>query len=197
MNQQVVIGVLSDTHIPHRLKALPPEVFDYLSGCELILHAGDLEDVHMLDQLRKIAPVHAVRGNIHWQASMGEHDQDLPLHVTVPVHNHLIYMTHGHISFIRTMIDKVVHLGTQPSLAEINQVIISRLRQVKPPDADIVIFGHTHKACAEWVDGTLYFNPGAVCPTTRLAVSSSLGRLVLTSDGGVQSEWHRLSWRVE
>ncbi|MCL5998230.1 MAG: metallophosphatase family protein [Chloroflexi bacterium] len=189
MDDQHIVGVISDTHIPHRLKEMPPRVFQQLKGCDLILHAGDLEDVHILDSLRTIAPVYAVRGNVHWQSSTGVHDQDLPLSLTVPLNGHIIYMTHGHINFARTMIDKILHYSTHPTLTQINRVLIERLSRMKPPEADIVVFGHTHKPCAERFQGTLYYNPGAVCETVRPHVQPSMGRLVLCSDGYVQPEW--------
>jgi putative phosphoesterase len=188
MSQPHYIGVISDTHIPHRMKIMPPIVYEYLQGCEVILHAGDLEDIHVLDPLRQIAPVYAVRGNVHWQASMGAHDQDLPLEVVLPIAGHIVYLTHGHINFMRTMVDKVVHITTQPTLAEVNHSIMSRLARIKPREADIVIFGHTHKPCTEWVGGTLYFNPGAVCRTERPPLQPTMGRLELTDDGQVKTE---------
>lgn len=52
------IGIISDTH-----GILRPEVIDTLTGCELILHGGDINKPEILDQLKQIAPVHAVRGN--------------------------------------------------------------------------------------------------------------------------------------
>jgi putative phosphoesterase len=189
MAEEHLIGVISDTHIPHRMKEMPPFVYEQLCGCEAIMHAGDLEDIRILEVLNKIAPVYAVRGNIHWQASMGEHDQDLPLAVTVPMGGHVIYMTHGHMNFALTMRDKVVHFATRPTLGEVNQIIIDRLAHIKPPEADIVIFGHTHKPCAEWADGTLYFNPGAVCQTARrFQVSPSMGKIHIYADGRVEAE---------
>ncbi len=188
MAEQHLIGVISDTHIPHRMQGMPPFVYEQLRGCEAILHAGDLEDIRILEALNKIAPVYAVRGNIHWQASMGEHDQDLPMAVTLPVGGHVIYMTHGHMNFMLTLRDKVVHFTTHPSLTEVNHIIMDRLAHIKPPEADIVIFGHTHKPCAEWLDGTLYFNPGAVCYTPRRSVVSTMGRLCICADGHVETE---------
>lgn len=53
------IGVVSDTH-----GLLRPEVLPALEGVDSILHLGDVGDVKILDALRKIAPVTAVRGNI-------------------------------------------------------------------------------------------------------------------------------------
>lgn len=192
MSEQHLIGVISDTHIPHRLKHMPQRVYDLLQGCDIILHAGDLEDVQILEPLRHIAPVYAVRGNVHWQSSMGSHDQDLPAAATLRVGMHTIYMTHGHINFALTMIDKMVHFSTQPTLDAVNKRIIMRLARVKPTEADIVVFGHTHKPCAERIDGTLFFNPGAVCDTIRPKVQPSIGRLHLTPDGHIGTEWFHI-----
>ena len=52
------IGILSDTH-----DLLRPEVTDALQGCDYILHGGDISSQRVLDQLERIAPVKAVRGN--------------------------------------------------------------------------------------------------------------------------------------
>jgi putative phosphoesterase len=56
---ETVLGVISDTH-----GLLRPEAVDALRGSDLILHAGDVGTVNILDELRSIAPVKAVRGNI-------------------------------------------------------------------------------------------------------------------------------------
>jgi uncharacterized protein len=53
------IGVISDTH-----GLLRPEALVALRGSDHIVHAGDVGDPEILDQLRKIAPVTAVRGNV-------------------------------------------------------------------------------------------------------------------------------------
>ena len=71
MQDSMQIGVLSDTH-----GLLRPTVLRRLRGVEHILHAGDVEDPAILDQLRAVAPVTAVRGNtdggptahLPWQA---------------------------------------------------------------------------------------------------------------------------------
>jgi uncharacterized protein len=55
----VKIGVISDTH-----GLLRPEVIPALAGVEHILHLGDVGDAAILDELKKVAPVTAIRGNI-------------------------------------------------------------------------------------------------------------------------------------
>ena len=66
------IGVISDTH-----GLLRPEVFEALRGSDHIIHAGDVGDPEILDRLRELAPVTAVRGNIDrgpWARHLPEHE---------------------------------------------------------------------------------------------------------------------------
>ena len=65
------IGVISDTH-----GLLRPEALAALSGCERIIHAGDIGKPEVLDALRALAPLDAIRGNVDsgdWAASVPEH----------------------------------------------------------------------------------------------------------------------------
>ena len=55
----MIIGVISDTH-----GLLPPEALAALQGSEHIIHAGDIGDAAILDRLREIAPITAIRGNV-------------------------------------------------------------------------------------------------------------------------------------
>ena len=184
-----IIGVLSDTHVPHRLPALPPGVLNHFKGCEMILHAGDVEDPNILEPLRAIAPVHAVRGNVHWQYSTGTHDHGLPAEVTVRIGSHTLWMTHGHLNFGYTMLDKLIHLGARPTRARINQSIIKRLARARPPEATIVVFGHSHQLCGVWQDGALFYNPGAVCMDTRVTGLPTVGRILIDDAGAIHPEW--------
>lgn len=64
------IGLISDTH-----GLLRKEAFDALRGSELILHAGDVGSPELLDELRKLAPVVAIRGNVDttpWSSKLRE-----------------------------------------------------------------------------------------------------------------------------
>ena len=66
------VGVLSDTH-----GLLGPRVLELLAGCERILHAGDVVGGEILPQLRQIAPVEAVRGNM----DSGREAEELPVSI--------------------------------------------------------------------------------------------------------------------
>ena len=80
-----VLGIISDTH-----GLLRPEALDALRGCDRSLQAGDIGFLSILDELRKIAPVFAVRGNNDYQPWARE----LPLRETIEVADSLIYMLH-------------------------------------------------------------------------------------------------------
>jgi uncharacterized protein len=70
MPEDIAVGVISDTH-----GLLRPEALDKLSGVDAIVHAGDIGHPEILGQLRKIAPVTAVRGNIDtsaWSSALPE-----------------------------------------------------------------------------------------------------------------------------
>ena len=60
----MLIGLISDTHIPDRARILPQNVIDAFSDVDLILHAGDLTSPKVIDELEEIAPVMAVQGNM-------------------------------------------------------------------------------------------------------------------------------------
>jgi uncharacterized protein len=81
----VLIGVISDTH-----GLLRPEAVAALRGSECIIHAGDVGAREILDELRAIAPMTAVRGNIDKGASAGK----LPESDVVEVGGVLIYVLH-------------------------------------------------------------------------------------------------------
>ena len=57
------LGLIADTHIPEARAQLWPQVFDAFAGCDAILHAGDIHELWLLDQLERVAPVFAARGN--------------------------------------------------------------------------------------------------------------------------------------
>ena len=57
------IGLISDTHIPEAGNSLPEKIWTVFRDTDLILHAGDLHIIDVLDRLEEIAPVIAVRGN--------------------------------------------------------------------------------------------------------------------------------------
>lgn len=109
-----------------------PKIPELFAGAEHILHAGDVGSAFIRFQLEQIAPVSAVLGNT---------DADASLRLT---------------KIIELAGKKILihHIVNPHSLNEDLQKRIARER----PDA--VVFGHTHKAFNEIINGVLYLNPG-------------------------------------
>ena len=80
------IGVVSDTH-----GLLRPEVASALAGVERILHLGDVGKISILEELGKIAPVTAIRGNVDSTGPCGE----LPETDVVLIANRYVYLLHN------------------------------------------------------------------------------------------------------
>jgi hypothetical protein len=81
----MLIGVISDTH-----GLLRPEALAALRDCDHIIHAGDIGDREILDALREIAPVTAVRGNVDCEAWA----RKIPLTEVLETGNISIYVLH-------------------------------------------------------------------------------------------------------
>jgi len=79
------IGIISDTH-----GLVRPELVDFLRGCNHIIHAGDVGGMAVLKQLRAIAPLTAVRGNI----DTGEWAEALPLTGVIELGDKAFYIIH-------------------------------------------------------------------------------------------------------
>jgi putative phosphoesterase len=162
----LTVGLLSDTHIPYRVARLPEGVLKALEGVDLILHAGDVDDPTRLMPLRQIAPVYAVRGNYHL-LDLSDGGAALPALVTMDLAGYRVVLTHGHVPGLLGYVVKVRDIVAQSLFGADNEYLndytVPRLAR-RYPDADVIVFGHTHRARVERVGRVLIVNPGAVCP---------------------------------
>jgi putative phosphoesterase len=135
------LAVISDTHLPRGRRRLPDRCVELLRGADAILHAGDVSSAATLAELRALGPpVHAVHGNVDEPAVVA----DLPAELVLEVQDARIAM---------------VHDGGPASGR------MARMRR-RFPDADAVVFGHSHIPLHETgPDGLQIFNPGS--PTDR------------------------------
>jgi putative phosphoesterase len=135
-----LVLVLSDTHSPRRWKGLPPAVADQLSGADVILHAGDVCTVDVLETLSDWAPVHVVMGN-----------NDLP-EVSAWGAPETLELNLG---------------GLQVAMIHDSGQAKGRAGRMRArfPKADLVVFGHSHIPMDLTEDGMHIFNPGS--PTDR------------------------------
>lgn len=145
-------GLISDTHLPDRLAALPEAVFEVFDGVNLILHAGDVGVLAVLDQLSRAAPVVAVHGNDERHA---ETPRELPFQQVIACAGQRIVLTHSH------------HPDpAQEQAARADDRWESKLAHRatigRRADAPIVIYGHTHIPTAVQHEGVWLINPGAI-----------------------------------
>jgi len=148
------VGVLADTHCPEFVDSLPEGVFAALGGVDLILHAGDVNAGSTLEALSAIAPVQAVRG---------DHDGGLPgLPATreLVIEGKRVVLVHGQrarwIEEPNTLL-WTVSLGYFTPHRGLPESLRRRF-----PDADLIVYGHTHRPRKDRIGGALVFNPGAV-----------------------------------
>lgn len=135
------IGVISDTHIPVTADKLSAGLLDALRGCDLILHAGDLMDLSVIEQLKKVSKVEAVRGNM----DQPDAQPALANKKTLNIAGKKICLMHGY--------------GNPKKLTE---VLKKEFSEQKP---DIIVFGHSHAPMNQYIDGVLFFNPGSPTDT--------------------------------
>lgn len=139
-----MIGLIADTH-----GLVRPSVFDALAGVEMILHAGDVGD-GVLEELRAIAPVRAVRGNTDPTG-----DPELPDSLDLELHGIRVHVSHGH------------ELGSP-----------------RPPvllatyDADVIVYGHTHRQLVVQAERRWVVNPGAA-GARRFDLTPSVARMTI------------------
>lgn len=128
------LGIISDTH-----GLLRAEVHDVFSEVDRILHAGDVGDPAILEELLLIAPVTAVYGNTDSTLLRGQ----LPEIVREKIDGFQFVVTHGD------------QLGS-PDPDALKEMF---------PDADVIIFGHTHRPLIrDFPDFSVALNPGSAGP---------------------------------
>jgi putative phosphoesterase len=179
----LTVGLLSDTHIPYRMKRLPQAALDALAGCDVILHAGDVDDPAALEPLRAIAPVYAVRGNFHIM-DFSDGGAALPAAIELELAGMRIVLVHGHrpgcIGFWLKALYLVALRLRLTDNSMLNRLTARRLARLYP-QADVIVFGHLHKPHVERLGQTLLINPGAVCPSRWN--DPTVARLSLGKDG--------------
>ena len=150
------IGVISDTHIPERTTVIPSELSQIFKDVDLIIHVGDLVCLDVIEQLKKIAPVKAVYGN------MDNHEvrRTLPEKEILTIGKFKIGLFHG---------------KGPPNR------IVACVKEVFQEKLDLIIFGHSHTPMCEKHEGILFFNPGSPTDTT-FAPFRSCGMLEINDE---------------
>jgi putative phosphoesterase len=145
------IGLISDTH-----GSLAAEIFDLFAGVDLIVHAGDVGKEEVLIELRTIAPVRAVYGNVDAFPIRGQYPR-------------IDFFEMAGKRFCLTHI-----IGSPKSFA---YELFKMNKKV-----DVVVYGHTHKAEQTEFEQILFVNPGSASQPRN---SSKRSVAILEIEGGL------------
>jgi putative phosphoesterase len=151
------VGLISDTHVPKLAYCIPEKVFEIYRKVDYIIHAGDLVELSVVDELEQLAPVLAVHGNMDCM----DIADALPKLNSMKVFDWKIGVMH----------DPDILFG------------FNRMRElVKEHAFNVFVYGHTHVANVNWEGKTLFINPGSpTVPSTTLS-KPSVGILKITKD---------------
>ncbi|HEX5893509.1 MAG TPA: metallophosphoesterase family protein [Solirubrobacterales bacterium] len=133
------LALIADTHLPRGDRRLTDSCLDVLRAVDLIVHAGDFSESSVLADLRTLGPVAAVHGNV----DSAELCEELPEALSLELEGVVLAVIHD----------------AGPAKGR-----LGRLR-ARFPDADAVVFGHSHIPLHEERNGFQIFNPGS--PTER------------------------------
>jgi len=165
--EEILIGLLSDTHVPQSTNKVPDVLFEDFKNrnVDYVFHMGDFTSIEVYEKLIEMFgsdKVVAVRGNMDSDSNL---TQKLPEKLEFKIYDHSVLMLHG--------------MGGP-------NIIIKRLIKkldLLNSDYDLVIFGHTHRPVNEVSNGILFFNPGTTTPIdNKFTVISSYGYLKITRD---------------
>jgi putative phosphoesterase len=151
------VGLISDTHIPKRALRIPPRVFEVFDKVDYIIHAGDLVELAVIDELEQIAPVLAVSGNMDAIEVSGS----LPKLNSLKVFDWKIGVMH----------DPDINSGFE------------RMRKLTRENCfNVFVYGHTHNAIFNWEDRVLFINPGSPTDPASITNKPSVGLLKITKE---------------
>jgi uncharacterized protein len=162
-----LIGVVSDTHLPTRARSLPSGLFRIFADVQLILHAGDLVDEQVIDELSTLAPVEAVAGNM----DSFNLKQKLGRLKLIKINQLAIGLMHGDLA------------GRTVGSKEVAELF-------KPEKPQAIVFGHLHEPLNKRVEQVLFFNPGSAVEPRR-GSWASCGKLRI-DDNSISGEIHYL-----
>ncbi len=180
----MLIGLLSDTHIRipgyhanlSQLSAntFPPQIKEAFQGVDLILHAGDIYTLPVLDELERVAPVLAAEGDDDPFDTVN--DKRVKWKHAITVEGVTIWLAHQYEMWSWS-----------------GDETWSWFRHEEPPD--VIVFGHTHKASLENHGGIIRINPGSPTFPSYKHELGTVGLLTVNS-GKVEAQIVQLEGKL-
>jgi putative phosphoesterase len=152
-----IVGLISDTHVPKQARSIPKRVFEIFDNADYIIHAGDLVELAVIDELEQIAPVLAVHGNMDGLEVINA----FPTLNSMKVFGWKIGVMH----------DPDISFGLNKSREIVQQ-----------NGFNVFVCGHTHTAFISWEEKILYVNPGSATDPKSPFNKPSVGLLKITNE---------------
>jgi uncharacterized protein len=150
------LALIADTHLPRGERRLSDRCLEAMRAADLIVHAGDFSRPSVLAELRELGPVAAVHGNV----DSPELREQLPESIRLDLEDVVLGVIHD----------------AGPAKGRLERM------RARFPDADAVVFGHSHMPLLEEKGGFQIFNPGS--PTERRrAPHRSMGEATIDRGG--------------
>lgn len=150
------LALISDTHTPQRWPEVPPVLGHIFRDADLILHAGDVGELWVLDELSRIVPGRSIPVvAVHGNDDSADSQRELPYQQLLTVAGARILLWHSHFPDRDEEMAFREHDDWQPKLDR-------ELQRARRAGASIIIHGHTHIPMATRRDGVLIINPGAI-----------------------------------
>ncbi len=157
-NAGKIVGLISDTHVPVRAKEVPREVFKVFEDADFIIHAGDLVQLSVIDELEQLAPVLVVYGNMDGPEVRGK----LQRVNSFRIFDWKIGVIH----------DPGARFG------------LGKMREIARKNGfNVLVYGHTHSSNVKWENGRLFVNPGSPTnPSPPFLARPTVGLLKITKE---------------
>ena len=151
------IGVIADTHIPDLRRSLPARVMEIFSAVEIVLHAGDITSLAVLQQLQEsVSLTFAVSGEED-SPEVRQYVQESQVLEFGGLRVGLIHGNREPRAELNSRLNRL--LRRDPYNPEYIHFILGRFNNV-----DAIVFGHTHVPYARVQEGVFLFNPGSINP---------------------------------
>lgn len=141
----MLLGIISDTHMPHMAKQLPDGLLRDMEKVDYILHAGDWNSMDVYDRLSQLAPVDGVAGNTDGMEII----ERFGYQKVLKFQSMKVGIVHGH--------------GMRGTTED------NALGAFRGEEVDCIVFGHSHIPVIKSVNGILLINPGSPTDKRRQA----------------------------
>ena len=161
------IGLVSDTHVPETGPEIPFQIYAAFAEVDMILHAGDMHVIDVLDWLGTLAPIFGARGNGDYHTPWNPKRPGVPEDPRVK---------HARVFTVEDVSIGLIHgfpLPEEVPWRTVDELFDMHFGQ----RVDVVVCGDTHIASIDWYDTFVIINPGSPTLPNQVSGLGTIGFL--------------------